>query len=259
MSEHEIEVVFEDDEPSPRRSRDADRNATDNGALARQRLQNEQIWRQQALHEAEKAALTAKSEADAAEYAHFQASETGDYQKQAQASRAMSSAEAKLAAAEAWQEALRQYRPTSSDPFEDHLAKFTAPTAQWMREHKDWVEDPRKNSKLIGAHHIAVGDGEIPDTPSYFAHVEKTIGLQGNGRSSGGSVSRGRMDGVNPADARTHVNGDSVYLTANERKIATDGTLTWNHGPKKGLPLGLEEFARRKREMVKTPGWYDKL
>jgi hypothetical protein len=166
--------------------------------------------------------------------------------------------------AESSYEYLRRAPVTSGDPMEDRLSAFTDRTAAWFRSHPEYLSDSRQNSRVQAAHHFAVADGLTPDTDEYFAHCEKTLNLRGgngnrgNGRSSGGGM-RGGMSDIVPSDPRTHVQGNRVYLTENEKRIAQDGTLTWNYGPKKGQPLGLEEFSRRKAAMVKTPGWYDKI
>jgi hypothetical protein len=125
-----------------------------------------------------------------------------------------------------------------------------------MREHKDWVQDPRRNAKLVGAHHMAVGDGLEPDTPEYFAHVERQLGIRSGGGSSRGSGNeRASMGGavkINPGDFNSHVTDDGkVYLSENEKRIAQDGTLVHNFGPNKGKPIGVVEMARRKREQIK--------
>ena len=56
----------------------------------------------------------------------------------------------------------------------------------------------------------------------------------------------------------------TVSLSKAEAAAATDGTLSWNYDDpsgnkrfKKGDPIGVQEFARRKREM-KAQGLYDK-
>ena len=56
----------------------------------------------------------------------------------------------------------------------------------------------------------------------------------------------------------------TVSLSRTEAASATDGTLVWNFDDpsgqkkfKKGEPIGIQEFARRKREM-KAQGLYDK-
>jgi hypothetical protein len=56
--------------------------------------------------------------------------------------------------------------------------------------------------------------------------------------------------------------GMSVTLTKREATAATDGTHTWSYDDKggkfkKGDPIGLQEFARRKAIMTKE-GHYDR-
>jgi hypothetical protein len=149
---------------------------------------------------------------------------------------------------------------TSGDSFEDHLSRFTEPTAQWMREHREWVEDPRKNAKLIGAHHMAVGEGMAQDTDDYFEFVEKTIGLRGNNSNRGGRSSGGGTSVNYNSNPNTHVRdgGKTVILTKGERERANDGSIIWNYGELKGKPIGNTEYARRKAAMV-VEGRYDKL
>jgi hypothetical protein len=52
-------------------------------------------------------------------------------------------------------------------------------------------------------------------------------------------------------------------MTKGEHRAATE-TLTWNYDSldgkhKRGSPLGVEEYLRRKGIMSKQSGWYDKL
>jgi hypothetical protein len=169
---------------------------------------------------------------------------------------------------------------SASDPFEDHLTKFTPRTADWMRQHRDWVMDPRKSAKLTGAHHMAVGDGLTPDTDEYFEAVEKTLGLRDgeaarNGSGNGQTRTQTRRSappvapvnggaGAHSSGANDNRGGNQVYLTKSEAASAQDGTLVWNYDDpsgkgrfKKGDPIGIQEMARRKQAMQKQ-GLYDK-
>jgi hypothetical protein len=89
----------------------------------------------------------------------------------------------------------------------------------------------RGRQKVFAAHNDALAEGLMPDSDGYFAYVDKFIG----GRS--------------PTKTTTYVpksgGGGSVKLTAAQYKAATDGSLVWNFGPKKGEPLGAAEYARR--------------
>jgi len=265
-----IEVVIEgeaDDaagSSSARRPSDADqRAAAAEGEAARTRLATARLVRENELNRVANDFLTAESEAKAAEAAIVEAGDLGDFKAQATANRKLAAAESKKLQAESQHEYLKRAPVSSGNAFEDHLSQFTDRTASWMRQHKDFVTDSRKNAKMVGAHHMAVSDGLEPDTSEYFSHVEKQLGIRSGG--NGGSNNRGgnmqRNSNIDPSDVRTHVQdgGKSVYLTAGERKTATDGTLTWATGPNKGKPLGLQEFSRRKAAMIASGGWYDKI
>jgi hypothetical protein len=268
MSDGEITVVVEgeDDEVADsatsriealNRQADADRAKT-----ARLNLQTAHLRREGALRKVEADYLSTESEAKAAEAAYREAREYGDVDAETKAQRRLAAAEAKRTLLETRVQDISSMPVSSGDPFEDHVSRFTDRTAQWMRDHRDWVEDPRKNAKIVGAHHMAVGDGLEPDTPEYFEHVERQLGLRsgGNGNGSARSGSMRSETKINPGDFNTHVRdgGKSVFLTENERKISTDGTLVWNYGPNKGKPLGTAEFARRKAAQI-TAGLHNKL
>jgi len=186
----------------------------------------------------------------------------GDTDAEIEATKRLSAAEARRNALEMQRGAVEQMPVSSGDPLEDHLARFTDRTAQWMRKNPEWVTDPRKNAKVTGAHNFAISEGLTPDTDEYFEYVERKIGMKsgGNGGSNRGGSSQRSSSNIDPHDAATHVRdgGKSVYLTENERKIATDGTLTFSHGPNRGKPLGLQEYSRRKAAMI-AEGRYNKL
>jgi hypothetical protein len=152
-----------------------------------------------------------------------------------------------------------------ADPVEAACVGRTEPTARWLREHPDWVLDRQKNAKLTAAHFDAEADGVVPDTPEYFARIEKQIGLRGNGSARGSAGGALRNSGVhpadfNPGDVSTHIRdgGREVFLTKGEAKAANDGTLVWNYGPLKGKPIGTQEAARRKAAMF-AEGRYNRL
>jgi hypothetical protein len=239
------------------RQADADRAKT-----ARMNLQTAHMRREADLRRVGNELLTVDSETKAAEAAYRNAREYGDTDAEVAATRRLSAAEARRNTLELQSQTLERMPVSSGDPLEDHFSRFTDRTAAWMRRHKDWVTDPRKNAKVTGAHSFAVSEGLTPDTDEYFEFVEKMIGLRGNSGSSNGSARSGSMQRetkINPGDFNSHVTDDGrVYLTENEKKIAQDGTLVHNHGPLKGKPLGLQEFARIKREQIKA-GLHNKL
>ena len=133
------------------------------------------------------------------------------------------------------------------------------------------MTDNRKQQKLNAAHHDALGEGLTPNTDDYFKHVEKFLGMtkqeDAPARKEEKPLVRKESPVVAPGDAVS--NGRSaprtVTLTPNEAKSATDGTLVWNYDDpsgqkkfKKGDPIGVQEFARRKATLI-TSGRYDRV
>jgi len=255
-----VHVADDDDDAaaSARRIAEIDaKAAASRSEAARSRLETARLRTQTARNNVENALLTVESQAAAAEAQYAQAFEAGDFDTAAKATARISEASSRRVLLETQKQAIEHASISSGDAFEDHVSQFTDRTAQWMRQHREWVEDPRKNSKLMGAHHMAVSEGLEPDTPAYFDHVERAIGLRGGGGRSSTHMQR-ETPKYNPTDHRTHVTPDGVYLTENEKKIATDGTLVFNFGPNKGKAIGIHEMARRKSEMSKQ-GYYDRL
>lgn len=231
----------------------------------------------------------AKAEADAAEREYTSAFEAGDGAKVAQAQRKIARAEAKIARLDEAKDELETRRTkaptegerrkpieverprTADDPVEAYVQNRSEPTANWLRAHPEWVTDPKKNAKLTAAHYDATGDGIDVDTPEYFAYVEKFIGLKnGAAVNTNGAAKPQRKQGapVAPGGATgggTNGGGREVTLTRGEATAATDGTHVWNYDDasgqkrfKKGDPIGVQEFARRKLEMTKQ-GQYDRI
>ncbi len=234
------------------RQADADRAKT-----ARLNLQTAHMRREGALRKVEADYLSTESEAKAAEAAYREAREYGDVDAETKAQRRLAAAEAKRTLLETRAQDISSMPVSSGDPLEDHLSRFTDRTAAWMREHKDWVTDPSRNAKLIGAHNFAIAEGLVPDSDQYFEYVERKIGMKSGGSRSSTNM-RHETPKYDPSDHRTHVTPDGVYLTENERKLAVDGTLVFNSGPKRGQPIGIQEMARRKAEMAKQ-GMYNRL
>ena len=183
----------------------------------------------------------------------------------------------KAAKPEVRDDASETRRPVSAaDVVEAYVQNRTEPTATWLRAHPDWVTDARKNARLTAAHYAAVAEDIAPDSQEYFEHVETFIGLrqaEGDGKAKSDAKTNGatRPRRGPPAAPVQHsgggANGSSgqeVRLTQGEAKAATDGTHVWNYDDaspqkrfRKGDPIGVQEFARRKLEMTKQ-GHYDR-
>jgi hypothetical protein len=226
----------------------------------------------------------AQAAADAAEARYKTAYEAGDAGAMAKAQREMARAEAealRLEESKADLEVRKEAKPerteAPSDSFEAYLANRTESTKTWLRAHRDWVEDPKKNVRLTAAHWDAVAEGHQPDTAEYFAHVETKIGLKqaasanangsANGSANGQQQPTRRRETVPVAPVQhsgggTSGNGTQVRLSKGEAAAATDGTHVWLWDDpkgkfKKGEPIGVQEFARRKLEMQRS-GAYDR-
>lgn len=128
-----------------------------------------------------------ESEADLAQKEYETAISSGEWDKASKAQRIMSRAEAKLLSLEEGKSAIEarierakneKPQPIKQDPFEQYLNQFSRPTQEWLRDHPQTVKDPRLNAKTIAAHHDAVAEGLIQDTPEYFEYIEEQVGFR---------------------------------------------------------------------------------
>jgi hypothetical protein len=280
------------------RETEALRRASAAEAQAERARQNEEAARSQAadsqLDTVESGLAAAKAEGDAAEAAYAAAMEAGNFAQAAKEHRKIAAAEARIARldeAKADIEArkvapeTRREQPTEAsqvrqppDPVEafisgpiDAQGRRRAPETQtWLRDHKDYISEPKKFAKLQAAHHDAVASDIAPDTPEYFAHVETFVGLRKaegtNGRQEPKPARRASVPAapVTPSGGGTGGSSPTVTLTRGEAISATDGTLVWNYDDpsphkrfKKGDPIGHQEMARRKLALQQQ-GQYDK-
>lgn len=210
---------------------------------------------------------------------HVASMESGDFAAVAKAASEIAMATARIAQyeeADANCKALLRRPMPPADPVEAYMNGRTEPTKAWLRDHADFITDPRKNNKLTAAHHDAVAEGHEPDSAPYFEHVESYLGLRDGGArrsSNSGGNSRedrqahlARVDRNNPL---THVDGNKVYLTQDEAKTATDGTVCWHAGDLAagrindpsliGTAVGTKEYARRKAQMISEGHYSNRL
>ena len=154
-----------------------------------------------------------------------------------------------------------------ADPVESFIASRTAPTQNWLRAHRDYLTDPKKNAKMQAAHYDAESEGIALDSPQYFDHIERFLGMkkaaeqQTNGADASQSQRRptAPVAPVTPSGGGMSGESNTVRLTKAEAEAATDGvTHVWNYDDptgknrwKKGSPIGLQEMARRKLALTK--------
>lgn len=222
----------------------------------------------------------AQADADAAQIALQDAIERGHAGDQAKAQRRLSEATSKITPLEMAKSELEQQkkappqraaepqREAPSDPVEAFLQTRTPASQQWLRGNRQFVGgDGQPVPKLTAAHWSAVAENLAPDSPEYFSHLEKTLGIKQVEKKPEPRVQRRESAPAAPVrSAGGDVSGGQrqVSLTAKEAQSATDGTLVWNFDDptgksrfRKGDPIGVGEFARRKSIMMKE-GQYDK-
>ena len=229
----------------------------------------------------------AQTEADAAQAEYESAQEAGNWKKAAEAQRKMSRAEAQIVRLNEAKSDLeiqkatpvvRQEpeRPAPTDPTEAFLSRCDAPTAKWLRDHPEDARvlatnsDPRRAAKLRAAGADAEAEGYKPSDANYWGHVEKFLNVQKpNGKTNGNGAQTQRRSSAPVAPVAQSGGGTSgggavVTLSQNEKRSAEDGTLIWNYDDpsgqkrfRKGDPIGVQEFARRKLAL-KQSGQYDK-
>ena len=127
-----------------------------------------------------------KQKADALKNGYAEAMAVGDYRKAADFQEAIALNANKLGTLEngrrALEDRLRQpvqpVQPAQNDPVEAFASQLTPRSAAWVRANPHVVRDPRLYQKMIGAHNIAMADGHVPDSDSYFEAVESQLGLR---------------------------------------------------------------------------------
>jgi hypothetical protein len=177
------------------------------------------------------------AQSDAEQAAATNALETGNWADHASRHRNIARIEAERLRVEDEARHWQNQPHHDSDPVEAFIQGRDANTQAWLRAHPDDAlvlatgSDPRRASKLNAADLDAYAEGYTRGSPEYFAHVEKLLG--------GKATSSGEKGG-----------GNRVVLTKRQAQNATDGTITWNYGPKRGQPIGIQEFARRLKEQT---------
>lgn len=113
--------------------------------------------------------------------AHTFAMQSGDFDRATKIQREMSANEAKLLQLEngrrAMEEAPRQPEPQMppADPVEAFASQLSRRSADWVRQHPEFVTDQRLNAKMIAAHNLAIAEGIPTDTDEYFEAIEETL------------------------------------------------------------------------------------
>lgn len=223
----------------------------------------------------------ANAEAEAAEREHTAAFEAGDGPAQARAFRKMAAAEARIQRLKEAEGDLKeqstakqpvrqeQRQQPTNDPVDAFTKGMSPKSAAWIRSHPECVTDPKKNARMLAAHNLALADDITVDSDEYFQRIEAGITPQAAAKIEADLKPEPKVNirpsaPVAPAGSGSGggAGGQSVTLTRREVQAATDGTVVWNTDSadgkyKRGSPVGIQEFARRKAIMIKE-GHYNR-
>lgn len=181
----------------------------------------------------------------------------------------------------------RRRPATEQEQFDDAIKGYSPRTQRWLRDHKEVVTNVTRRNEAMSAHHAALAQRYEPESDEYFAYLDRRMGFTRGGRGSaeaeairadneggdrdddrGGDTNDVRGSKMRSAPARGSGGGGGstrdIHLTEGEVSAATDGTVVWNVGnvdrrgkriekndPRVGEAVGVEEYARRKRDMHK--------
>lgn len=133
-------------------------------------------------------------------------------------------------------------RPTASaaqqqDPLEAIAKGLSPKSAAWVRAHPEVATDKKAFNRMIAAHHAALAEDLVADTPEYFAHLDKaytppapkvTVDEPVLSAAATGGGGRGVVDApvVAPAGRGGGGGKQVVTLTRAERDAAEASGLT---------------------------------
>ena len=158
----------------------------------------------------------------------------GDYDAAASYQEDMSTHAAKLLQLEQGKQALEStpapVMPVSrpSDPVEAFASQLSPRSAEWVRRHPQFVNDPRLNQKMIAAHNLAVADGHAADSDEYFEAVEGVLGVRkapANDEALSTAARRSTPPPAAPVSRETR-GGNVVRLSGEEREMAAMMKMT---------------------------------
>ena len=265
----ELKTQYADLEEREKRAREAGERARREAAEARRLTEVSMSEVQKSRLETITTALSAvQSDIERARADIKSAVEAGDAEAQADAYERLATAKSQIMRLEEGKADIEARKaapppkkaPSPSDPVEAYIQ--AAPrgelTTEWLRNHRDYITDQRKNTKLQAGHFDAISEGLSPDTPEYIRHVEQFLGLTKAAEAPPPKPApvNGRRSPAPPVAPTANLSSNGggtpeVRLSAREALAATDGTIVWNYDDskgkfKKGDAIGVQEFARRK-------------
>jgi hypothetical protein len=263
MSDEPVQFTIEGHAPAPAAKRHTATDAAVEMEKTRSVLREAAAAKNELLQaRRERAAFSLEAvdaEAARAAQSYQQAWDAGDAAAMAASQRDIAALEIRRHNTQAVAERLDRTQPLPTDPVEAFAEGRSAQAQAWIRDHPQYVLDGRKAAKLNAAHSDAIAEGIAPDTADYFSHVNRFIGEGAGSRRSSSDNATLRVRVTD--DPNKQLAPGEVRMSRGEHKAATE-TLTWNYDSgnhKKGEPLGVEEYLRRKNLMKQQGGYHDKL
>jgi hypothetical protein len=147
--------------------------------------------------------------------------------------------------------ARQQEKPAQVDHFETSIASLPDNAKTWLREHPEYIREPRKNAKIQALHWDILDEGHKEFSQAYFDSLETRLGLrQADEEADPPPQSARRNTPVSapptrdvPSGSNGKRDGGRITLTPQQReaaKIAGVDEVTY--------AKGLQEVERRKQE-----------
>lgn len=134
----------------------------------------------------------------------------------------------------------------SGDPVEDYIAAKTPRIQQFLRSRdRTWVADPKVNRKLVAAHHSALAEGYVEETPGYFAFIDEHMGVKVEQPKKAAPPRQAAKASVPAAPVSAKAATSPPSATSNMRVTLTPG----QQQAAKDLGIPLAEYARRVWQM----------
>jgi len=108
---------------------------------------------------------------------------TGDYDQAAELQEQMIVNQSKLSTLENGRKAKEEapriapVAPQHVDLIDNLASQVTPESAQWLRQNRDQLNNPKKLDRAMRAHADALDDGIVADTPEYFRFIENRLGI----------------------------------------------------------------------------------
>jgi hypothetical protein len=158
----------------------------------------------------------------------------------------------------------RELTPAEHRLYYERTSSLSPASRAWADRNQHAVVDDRLWQKAIAAHIDSGAEGIPAETPQYWAHIEKRLGIDRGEHSAPTEAPIRSAPTSDDPDGNVHVlkRGEQprpgtrpIKMTRREYELATDGSLRWETGPHRGKPLGVREYVRRKEIQARSPEW----